>query len=455
MVELAADGARGEPLKLLRATAAVVTLAALLALAAYAWRGWYSRYAIDDYCTAATLRNLGFVEAMKFHRAQWSGRFSYFIVKAIPEAIGDGTPRVVPALTIAFFCVSAVWAVRRVLALQSWLLAASGGATIAFAAIDLTPDVLAVSGPLIWETGLLTYMLPLPLYALWGGLFFSAGSLRLRMAASALLMLIAGGLSETSLAAQCAFTLCVLVLTLLLRSRDTFRIAAASFVATCGAAVIIASAPGNHVRMGTVAPRQPLFSAIGDAFELSYSYVGSNIFVGGDSLILVILIGALLGMTAVRVDVRTALMIAGSALAAFIASLVPATWMLGTGPPPRALQVSGFFVIVMFFALAAALGASKRSGVRAAAVLLLAAVLSPLHTAYAVAGSVDEGRRSAAELDRITAILRANPGKDVVVNSPFAIGERILNRDPRFWTNRCMSEFYGVRSLRVTLAPGR
>lgn len=336
-------------MKLIRA-AAVVTAAALLALAAYAWRGWYSRYITNDFYTAAVLQKLGFFEAMKFHRANWSGRFSYYAIKAIAESIGDGTPRVLPALMIAFFCVAAAWSFYRIFALPSSLLAIMGGATVVFATIHLTPEVLAVGGPLIWETGLITYMLPLALYALWAGSFFGHASLRARVALSALLMFIAGGLSETSLAAQCAFAVCIVIVARVRRSSDALRVALAGLLATVIAAIIVASAP-FAVRLSELPPPQPLLSAIMDAFALSYSYVGSNIFIGGASLIVVFLTGALLGMTGARIDARLALLIGGTALVSFVASLVPATWMLATGPPPRALHVSGFFVVILLTAL--------------------------------------------------------------------------------------------------------
>src|SRR5690242_3656045 len=73
--------------RVLRWICAAVALALLAGLVAYAWRGSYARYITDDYCTSVKLRDLGFVDAMLWHRNHWSGRYAYFAVKAIPEAI--------------------------------------------------------------------------------------------------------------------------------------------------------------------------------------------------------------------------------------------------------------------------------------------------------------------------------------------------------------------------------
>src|SRR5687768_9339331 len=143
----------------LRLGMAALLLAVLVALGAYAARGWYSRYVTDDFCTAAVLEKMGFVEAIKFHRRSWSGRYSYYAAKAIPESIGPVTTRFMPGLMIALFGASAFWTLRRVLARQAVLVAVLAGAVVVYATIDGTFDVLAINGPLLWETGIITYTL--------------------------------------------------------------------------------------------------------------------------------------------------------------------------------------------------------------------------------------------------------------------------------------------------------
>lgn len=424
---------------------AVVTLAVLVALGTYAWRGWYTRYITDDYCTAITLHDRGFVGAMKYHRQTWSGRYSYYAVKAIPESIGPATARVMPTVMIALFCAAGFWTFRRMI--DSRRLAFMMAVVIVFAAIDGTPEVLAVGGPFVWETGLVTYMLPLVLFTLWAGLFFTR--FRGRVLVSALLMLLAGGLSETSLAAQGAFTAGILAVCVLLRARDSIPVAAVGFVSTLAALLLVVTAPGNVVRMSRLPVQQPFLDAVVDALRLAYRYPGSNMFIGGASLLLVILGGMLVGATA-RVRINAALLTAAVLLGAFIATMIPSTWLLSMGPPPRALHVTNFFMIGTLIALSAAFGAARLRNVRVVLIALLIAALVPIYSTVWLIRNMDEGRLAASEMDRIAATMRANRGRDVTVHSPWALAQRVLVTDPEFFTNRCLADYYGVRSLTVT-----
>ncbi len=425
--------------------------AVVVALGAYIWRSSYTRYITDDFCTASALRRHGFVGAMKFHRETWSGRYSYYAAKAIPEAIGPATAAFVPGLMIVLWAASAAWTARRVAVSQSRLSGILAGLTIVFAAIDGTPDVLTVGGPLAWETGVITYMLPLVLYTVWAGLFFGSGSVIVRCVVAAALMFVAGGLSETSLAGQGVIAAGALVAALLLRRKDLLRVAASGFAATLLSLLLVASAPGNAVRMQRLPPQPPLAAAVADTLSMSYHYIGSIAFSDGASLLLILFCGMILGVTTPRFDLRSALLAAAIAAGAYIATFLPAAWMLGGGPPPRALLVTSFFWVAMVFPLAAALGAAKPRAVRFAipgfAVLALVAAM---HSTRVTVRTVEQGRIGAAEMERIATILRAHPRQNVVIHSPWVIANRILVAEPEFWTNRCISDFYGVRTLRIT-----
>ncbi len=422
-----------------RVLRSICALALLAALAAYAWRGAYTRYVTDDYCSAARLRNLGFAEAMQWHWTQWSGRYSYYAIKAIPESIGPTTARVIPALLIALFCACAVWALRHVTGD-----AVVCGLAVVFATIDATPDVLSPFGALFWETGALTYMLPLVLYTLWLGLFFVPRS----TIAGVLLMLMAGGLSETSLAAQLALTAGMLLVTFVLRARAKMKLAVASFLATILSAIVFASAPGNAKRLSGLAAQPPL-DAFVETFRLAFRYIGSNVFVEGAALIVILAAGLLLGRS--RTELKTLLLLALTAFGAFVASIAPSAWVLSGSPPPRALHVTTFFFALLLLALAAVFGRCKWGLTPfTPAVLLVVSIAIAGMSIVRVTRTFDEARRHAAEADRIDAVLRANRGRDVVLRAPLALAERLVFADPSHWTNRCICDYHGVRSLTVT-----
>jgi Family of unknown function (DUF6056) len=435
----------------LRLGLAALTLAVFAALGVYAYRGWFARYVTDDFCTASLLRDRGLLGTMRFHRAAWSGRYSYYPMKAIPESIGPATARVMPAVMIVLFCTAAGWTMRRALDRRFAIVAVLTGAVIAYATIDGTPDVLTIGGPLMWETGSVTYMFPLILYTLWAGLFFGNGPVRRRWIASAVLMFVAGGLSETSLAAQCGMTGAFALFAVVRRWPVVWRIAVAGFAASIVSLVLVATAPGNEVRMRRLPPRQPLPSAVVKSARLAYDYIGSVAFSDGKSLLLILLCGAVVGMLRPQFDAKSALLAALAALCGYGATFLPAMWMLSMGPPPRALHVTNFFFIATLLPLVAILGARKAQAVsRLAPALFVVALVVPLLSAKSTLETLPKARADAAELDRIAAVMHANRGKRVVLHSPWSIAERVLVEEPEFWTNRCMSAFYRVHSIRVT-----
>jgi hypothetical protein len=56
--------------------AIVAALAALFSLAAHAYLGTFGRYIADDFCTASTLRRLGFLESQSYWYQTWTGCYA-------------------------------------------------------------------------------------------------------------------------------------------------------------------------------------------------------------------------------------------------------------------------------------------------------------------------------------------------------------------------------------------
>ena len=118
---------------------------------------------------------------------------------------------------------------------------------------------------------------------------------------------------------------------------------------------------------------------------------------------------------------------------------------------PRRAPLVAILAIFVLFALFAALGSARPHLVaRFAPALLILAIVIPVFAMQSVIDDVPRAKRGAVELDRIGAIMRAHRGERVTIHSPWAIAERALVEEPEFWTNRCISEFYGALSLRIT-----
>jgi hypothetical protein len=429
----------------------LVCAAVLAALATYAWRGWYARYITDDYCTAYRLRDLGFVEAMKFHRRVWSGRYSYFPIKAGFEAIGPTTARVTPTLLMVLLGTAAAFALRRVVV--SRLMVFLAAITLVYAVVDASPSRLNIGGAFLWETGALTYLLPLVLLMVWAGVVMGlmgqmrprgkmVGTHRSHCVLSAVLMLVAGGLSETSLAAQGALTAGVLALALFFRARRAAQAAAWGLLAT---------APGTLVRASAHTAARPLGDAVVQTLTMAYRFLGSHVFISAAAALPLMAVGLATGAGGVRVQARAAAFAAALAVAVYIASFVPAAWLVRASAPERTLDIANFFLLLALFTGAMSAGIAMRDRLPST-VMALALLLATIVPALSVAENIrtmPEAKATAKRMDELDWTLREQRGHAAVVHAEWALRMGILGPDPDFWANQCVSHYYRLESLRV------
>ncbi|HEY0156158.1 MAG TPA: DUF6056 family protein [Thermoanaerobaculia bacterium] len=428
--------------------------AVVAALATYAWRGWYARYITDDFCTAGYLRELGFAGAMQFHRDHWSGRFSYFAVKGVLESIGNQTARIVPAALMLLFAAAVAYAVRRLLEPRSRLLVFTVAGTATYALVDASPSLLNIAPSWFWETGSLTYVLPPIVFTCWFALFGWRRSLPATCAASAALMFFAGGLSETSLAAQGAVTGLFLLFALLYRARREAWISAWGLFATLAALAIMGSAAGNIARATTHAPSpRSLGATLLLTLDYAYRFLGWHVFPSGAALLPLLAIGFALGMQVERVSGRAIAILVTTSLAAYLASYVPSAWLLPWTIPERALDVPNYFLALALFCSAVWGGVRMRGKIREAAVTVAIALLAfvPLRSVVAVSTEmIPPAHELARQFDAMDRELRRQQGTDAVLkNGQWALGPGILGADTRFWVNECVCRYYGLRTLRV------
>jgi len=418
----------------------------LAALATYAWRGWYARYVTDDWCTASLLRERGFTGAMKYHRDMWSGRFSYFPAKAALESIGPVTARFTPTLLMLLLGLAAAWTLRRFFSPDP-LLTITTAVAVVFALIDGSPSISNIAGAWYWETGAITYILPLVLFTFWLGIVASPLSLRAASIASFLVMLVAGGMSETNLATHGAMTGALLFFGLMRRSRREAWIGASGLAATLLALAIMATAAGNEQRGMEHAAPLPLARTVVRTLDYAYDFVGWHLLPSGAALLPLFVLAMMLGSRA-RVSPRVCAMIAIAAVTAYVVSFLPSAWLLPWTAPERALDVSHYFVALALFAGGAALGTRIRVP---AFVLLLFAVIPLLAIRDNIRLAIPEARRFARHSDEMDRLLSSQKGRAAVLpNATWALAPLILGPEPDFWVNRCVSRYYGLESLQVT-----
>ncbi|HYY88860.1 MAG TPA: hypothetical protein VFA49_08690, partial [Chloroflexota bacterium] len=181
--------------------ATLLAASLLLPLLVYGWTGGFSRYAADDYCWAGILNLQGVVQAQVHYYTGYSPRYTFTLLVTLAELVGPGIVPWLPAAAICGWLAALIWTLRQLLPSAGVPTPAVLALLIAFATFQTTPDR---AQSLYWQTGMLTYVLPLVLATLYVG--WVAASTRSgagwRVAVSAVLTFAAGGLSETYLIPQ-------------------------------------------------------------------------------------------------------------------------------------------------------------------------------------------------------------------------------------------------------------
>lgn len=437
----------------LLATAATLLAAAAVvaALVVIARIGWFSRMLSDDYCTAARLERLGFFGSLAAWYSDWSGRVGYYAIKAAFEAPGRWTIPFTGALFALLLSAAATLLVRNTLGTtpRRALLA---GAALAAAIVAGSPHP---NHTVFWQTGAITYTLPMIILIVWGALLarpITTPRPFFAFTVSAAVFAVSGTLSETTLAIQLAAVLCAAVA---VRRTSHIWSAFGALAGTLIAAVVLTSAPGNAVRAAYFPPRGSLVDAATDAV------VGTAAFTLDELQTLAAVIafaaGLLAASRAERGTSRGALAIAlicGVVLP--WTGVVPSLWALSGRLPERVLHPPHVLIMIACGALGAAAAVALRlsSAFRrnvtttlAAAVLAIACAIA----AYSMTFWIDPAAEGAATLDAIVRDLeRAPDGAHVIVYGPDIVGDlSFAARDPKYLSNLCVADYFGLASVRT------
>ena len=265
----------------------LVTILVLLApLAAHAYLGSYSRYIADDFCTAGFMQRDGFWGSQAVWYQTWSGRFAFTFLINITHLAGSRLTPWLPALAvsgwaavlIAFFRPWNGTGLRR----WSWLPLTILAGLVLSLAFRGAPNIYQ---SLYWQTGLLTYSLPLIL----GTAYLAWLHRRIARAEhgapvgvvaallSAAITFIAGGFSETYVSVQtgalAAGFLGAIGVFRGPRRGGAIRLLAAGLLGSLLALAVIVIAPGNDVRRSLMAPPPELWVLLRRTVYDAYIYI--------------------------------------------------------------------------------------------------------------------------------------------------------------------------------------
>jgi hypothetical protein len=459
-----------------------VAAVAALALLAHAVVGSFSRYIADDFCTASSLHRLGFLGSQAFWYETWSGRYAFTAAVSAAQTIGPTLTPWLPFLVLAGWVGLVAWVAFGLLAPSSSILVALAlGAVHALTTLEGTPTVYQ---SLYWETGVITYTLPLILgvgYAGWlvGFIDGRIGPRSTPLAAilSALAAFVLGGFSETFLALQATALALALVVVLFWIPESRRRAAWVLGAGILGSLVSLATmlaAPGTAIRRGLMPEAPGLGPWTEASLRDTYLFIARTVKGSPAAIALAILVPLTLvfllkvgdrdrqpvrrprrWVPLIVLPVATPLLM--------LSTIAPYEYAVSSYPDGRVLVTTMFVLVGGMMLWAGCLGATASEQavlarplvIRIAGLLGLVVVAGVLlvvwRSAAMTLGPLEDSRAFAAAWDTRDQKLRdaaRQPGGVVPAASLRHMGGLAeIGRDPDEWINRCVAGTYGLEAV--------
>jgi hypothetical protein len=387
-----------------------------------------------------------------------------------------------------------VWSVYQIALLAIWprpvLTSLLFAALIVFATLNGTHHLVQ---SLYWQSGMLTYTVPLILLTIYIGVVGRALRLRTGVAwpaviAAFALMFIAGGFSEAYVFMQTCGLLIAAVVCYKAVQATSRRAAlplivaglAGSLMATC----IVVLSPGNLVRQSHFPPPPNLFRLVQLSLYYAAGFIPYTIFRSPFTTLLSLMLPALLGYYLQSVSSRPGSelnfrrvvhlllfsLMAGCVL--ILACTVPGIFGTSGFLPERAQLIPQFVVVCAAVFSGYLLGAvlwqwlatrgHKASWplLAGSAAVIALLILSPIAAArktFALATRARAGATAWDQMDREVRAAKERGEMDLVVPAVDDVESRLgahrtelqIERDTRNWKNRCVAKYYGINSIRA------
>lgn len=453
-------------------------------LAAAASMGFFSRYIADDFCTAGTLRRLGFWESQSNWYLNWSGRYSFTFVATGLNLLGPGITPWLPLAALVAWLGAGVYLFRSWIAdgdrLVSRAVPFALSALLLFFTLEGAPNLYQ---SLYWQTGMLTYALPLVLGTLYLGWLFrrsrEAGRTQpsiVVLAACAIFAFLIGGFSETFVGLQTVAVALWIVGILVLPGRSgrggRFSLGAAGLLGSLLALLVVAMAPGNAVRQSALPEPAQWAEILTRSWKDMYIFLAR---VGRDHMVNVFLAlslpaawaflaGARAGDFSPEERNRSLVFLIGLPFVTAVlvlATILPYEYAVSSYPDERVLITTQFVLGLgmlswgLVFGRAAARALHRRIGsvgrlLSTAGGLLLLAVLlaTAVQTFRTIRDPLPVAQAYAQAWDRRHQDLRLAAAENVETVAAASLrhmgGLAELGRDPAEWINRCIAWTYGL-----------
>lgn len=475
-----------------RLPGSLLFLVLVLPLALYARIGFHTRYMADDFWTAGYLRTLGFWEAQRYWYVSWSGRFSFTFLVSLVESMGVSAITWLPLFAIVIWFMGLYWFFGELFKLARLpfhvvfrLVAAALTLYVTLRSLEYWHQVI------LWQTGILTYILPLIAFSYWMAWFLHRLNRTETLSASVSQIFLTviwfwffGGLSETSLAMVMTLLTLAILSFRLFNSASQYRhqaqfLLGAALVGSFLALIFMGIAPGNAVRAREM-ERAGLWDLLSGSFNIARYYIQRWVFNHIRPAAFAFVVPAIaafflhppLSIRADRkIELRTVffvLLLPLMALAIYWSCFVPAYFVMSSGPPHRAMVVPQF-VITMSALTGSYLGGvvakrflnplSASWFVRICSVIILIGLVcaGPLQATWKLGQDLAQFKQFSIEWDIRDQILReaqASGTRHVIVprvRDLYMIGEVTPLKDA--WINQAVARYYGVETVVISGDP--
>ena len=448
-----------------------------LPLLLWACAGGFSRMEADDYAVAASARHMGLWASQWYWYDHWHGRFAMqFSLDGLAIAL-PGQVWFLPPVCLLGWAAATAFALRSGAALLGILLprlwAAALAAAGVWAGVWLTPRPEQATW---WESGLLTYLVPLAFLSFWAGMAArvvyrqqTAEAVPRRANALTLLGLaglafVAGGFSETATGVFLLW-LSAGALLLAIRRSAALPVLLAGLIGAAAAAIVMVHAPGNLIREAYCRPAPSFAFWWGRTWQAALFFTELRLWanetalfaLGGMAALAALGLPAppprrlLPGLAALGLVVIPAL-----CLASVVLCFGLTVYATSSSLPPRAELLPAALVAAAVFSLAATAGLLLRAWTIRAPYRLQAAgaaavALTAASCTWACLPDWTGSGRSAvgtmaahARLcDRQTAFLAASSGHAVrLADLPSPYAPSPVGGDPSSWPNRAVASYY-------------
>ena len=426
------------------AVRAVLAASLAVPLLVYAAIGAFSRYTADDFCWAGVLRTNGFFQAQVDWYVGYSPRYAFTFLVNVAELIG---PPILSTLTAAAIvaCLAAATFTLVQFGLSRWnafLLAE----VATLATLQTAPDL---PQSLYWQTGMLTYLLPLILATFLAGWIARGERTWWTVLVCACVTFVAGGLSETYLIPQNVAVTLSLLVAIIMRSRRTPHLVA-SLAGGVLALLVILVAPSTASRVGGTPA--DLWLTLSASIATAAYQVIRLVRYFPLTVLLCVGVPALLAAWRCRLDRRWLSVVTAITAITVVFCYFPSFYAQNGNPPSRSLIVPGALLIAYSMLIGGMVNANIAQLQRSVALAALALV--PLGIAVLTIPDLPKATQYATLFDAEEQLIRSDRDAgqtDVTVPPlPANLGEDFVTKDRKYWFNVCVARYYDVGSIATT-----